>query len=210
MWVWRSSPATPGTAARARASSFSTSSSCGWAVGSPTRGRRPRPVSLHLVIIRHVLSGERLNQYTDHLSPQDRRQAAPMLADLRSALEQRVAGAIGQAYGVGRAVPDTIDTSHGIEDRLQSLSPGFTPGAGGSLFRRRPQARRSPPRAPSSGPRKPRSPIRADAGCGDRRTDGEPGLQSPSGTARGACPPDGHPERGGIAARAATAARRSR
>ena len=80
-----------------------------------------------LVIIRHVLSGERLNQYTDHLSPQDRQQAAGILADLRSALEQRVAAAIRQAYGVERAVPDTIDTSHGIEDRLQSLSPGFMP-----------------------------------------------------------------------------------
>lgn len=80
-----------------------------------------------LVIIRHVLSGERLAQYTDHLSPQDRQQAAGILADLRSALEQRVAAAIRQAYGVERAVPDTIDTSHGIEDRLQSLSPGFIP-----------------------------------------------------------------------------------
>lgn len=80
-----------------------------------------------LVVIRHVLSGERLTQYTDHLSPQDRQQAAGILSDLRSALEQRVAAAIRQAYGVERAVPDTIDTSHGIEDRLQSLSPGFAP-----------------------------------------------------------------------------------
>jgi hypothetical protein len=80
-----------------------------------------------LVILRHVLSGERLAQYSDHLSPQDRQQAAGILGDLRSALEQRIAAAVRQAYGVERAEPDTIDPSHVIENRLQSLMPGFTP-----------------------------------------------------------------------------------
>jgi hypothetical protein len=80
-----------------------------------------------LVIVRHVLSGERLAQYTDHLSPQGRTQAEGMLGDLRSALEQRVAAAVRQAYGVERAEADTIDSSHPIENRLQSLLSGFTP-----------------------------------------------------------------------------------
>ena len=80
-----------------------------------------------LVIVSHVLEGERLEQYADHLSPQDRPQARGILGDLRSALEQRLRTAIRQAYGVERAAPDTIDASHGIEERLQSLSPGFAP-----------------------------------------------------------------------------------
>ncbi len=80
-----------------------------------------------LVIVRHILGGERLEQYADHLSPQDRRQARVILSDLRTALEQRVRTAIRQAYGVERTEPDTIDQSHEVEDRLQSLWPGFSP-----------------------------------------------------------------------------------
>lgn len=79
-----------------------------------------------LVIIGHVLGGERLDQFADHLSQQDRAQARGLLSDQRSALEQRVRTAIRQAYGVERAAPETIDLSHGIEDRIQSLRPGFT------------------------------------------------------------------------------------
>jgi len=80
-----------------------------------------------LVVVSHVLGGERLEQYADHLSPQDRPQARGILGDLRSALEQRLRTAIRQAYGVERAAPDTIDASHVVEERLQSLSPGFSP-----------------------------------------------------------------------------------
>ena len=79
-----------------------------------------------LVIITHVLGGDRLDQFADHLSPADRVQARGLLSDQRSSLEQRVRTAIRQAYGVEREVPGTIDTSHGIEDRIQSLRPGLT------------------------------------------------------------------------------------
>ncbi|WP_354699045.1 hypothetical protein DSM112329_04749 [Paraconexibacter sp. AEG42_29] len=80
-----------------------------------------------LGIVRYVLKDERLSQFTQDMSPQDRQQAAGILSDLRSALEQRVAAAIRQAYGVETVAPDTIDTSHGVEDRLQSLTAGFRP-----------------------------------------------------------------------------------
>jgi hypothetical protein len=79
-----------------------------------------------LVIISHVLGGERLDQFADHLSQQDRAQAHGLLSDQKSALEQRVRTAIRQAYGVERAAPETVDLSHGIEERIQSLRPGFT------------------------------------------------------------------------------------
>ena len=77
-----------------------------------------------LVVIDHVLAGDRLDQFADHLSVADRTQARGLLADQRSALEQRVKTAIRQAYGVERVAPETIDSSHGIEDRIQSLRGG--------------------------------------------------------------------------------------
>jgi len=80
-----------------------------------------------LVIVDHVLGGERLAQHADHLSPQDRQQAHGLLEDHRSALEQRLRTAIRQAYGVEAGAPDAIDTSHGVEDRLRSLAGGFVP-----------------------------------------------------------------------------------
>jgi len=78
-----------------------------------------------LVIVDHVLGGERLEQYADHLSPRERQQARGLLEDHRSALEQRLRTAIRQAYGVETATPDAIDTTHQVEDRLRSLAPGF-------------------------------------------------------------------------------------
>ncbi|MDA0169812.1 hypothetical protein OJ998_12015 [Solirubrobacter taibaiensis] len=79
-----------------------------------------------LVVIEHLLAGDRLDQFADHLSAADRVQARGLLADQRSALQQRVKTAIRQAYGVERAAPETIDVSHGIEDRIQSLRSGLT------------------------------------------------------------------------------------
>jgi len=76
-----------------------------------------------LVLIDHVLEGERLDRFGDHLSATDRMQARGILDDLRTTLEQRVLTAIRQAYGVERIAEDTIDTSHEISDRLQSLTP---------------------------------------------------------------------------------------
>ncbi len=78
-----------------------------------------------LVIVDHVLGGERLEQYADHLSPRERQQAHGLLEDHRSSLEQRLRTAIRQAYGVETATPDAIDTTHQVEDRLRSLAPGF-------------------------------------------------------------------------------------
>ncbi len=78
-----------------------------------------------LVIVDHVLEGERLEQYADHLSPRERQRARGLLEDHRSSLEQRLRTAIRQAYGVETATPDAIDTTHQVEDRLRSLAPGF-------------------------------------------------------------------------------------
>ena len=79
-----------------------------------------------LVVIDHVLAGDRLNHFADHLSAADRNQAHGLLADQKSALEQRVRKAIRQAYGVENTAPDTIDLSHGVENRIQALRAGMT------------------------------------------------------------------------------------
>jgi hypothetical protein len=80
-----------------------------------------------LVLADHVLEGERLDGYAEHLSPVERTQARGLLEELHGALEQRVKIAIRQAYGAETAAPDTIDESHEIADRLQSLSSDYTP-----------------------------------------------------------------------------------
>jgi len=80
-----------------------------------------------LVVVDHVLEGERLAQFADHLSAQDRSQAKGLLEDHRSALEQQLRTAIRQAYGVETASPEMVDPSHEVENRLRSLTPGFTP-----------------------------------------------------------------------------------
>jgi hypothetical protein len=79
-----------------------------------------------LVLIDHVLEGERLDRFGDHLSAADRVQARGILDDQRSSLQHRVLDAIRQAYGVERIAEDTIDTSHELTERLQSLTPEFT------------------------------------------------------------------------------------
>jgi hypothetical protein len=88
-----------------------------------------------LVVIDHILAGNRINQFADHLSVADRTQAQGLLSDQKSALEQRVRKAIRQAYGVESTAPDTIDQSHGLEERIQSLRAGMTaqPPIGASL-----------------------------------------------------------------------------
>jgi len=78
-----------------------------------------------LVVVEHVLQGERLDDYGDHLSVQDRAVARGLLADLQSSLRATLLGAVRQAYGVERA-GDAVDASHGIDQRLQPLRDGMT------------------------------------------------------------------------------------
>jgi hypothetical protein len=79
------------------------------------------------VVIAHVLEGERLAQYGDHLSRQDQEVARVQLEDQRDVLRESLLGAIRQAYGVERAAEGAIDEAHAPELRLQSLQEGFTP-----------------------------------------------------------------------------------
>ena len=82
-----------------------------------------------LVILEHILTGERYAQYANHLSPQDRQSAKSLLENQRSVLRQRVQSHLDAAYGLEPLIPGSLDTVHDLEpsERFVSLWPGFEP-----------------------------------------------------------------------------------
>jgi hypothetical protein len=82
-----------------------------------------------LVILEHILTGERFAQYANHLSPQDRQAAKSLLENQRSVLRQRVQNHLDAAYGLEALTPGSLDTTHELElhERFVSLHPGFEP-----------------------------------------------------------------------------------
>ena len=96
-----------------------------------------------LVILEHILTGERFSQYANHLSPQDRQAAKSLLENQRSVLRQRVQNHLDAAYGLESLTPGSLDTVHELEpnEHFVSLWPGFEPRAA----RRRQLGRRDVP-----------------------------------------------------------------
>ena len=82
-----------------------------------------------LVILEHILTGERFASYVNHLSPQDRPAAKSLLENQRSVLRQRVQNHLEAAYGLEALTPGSLDTTHELElhERFVSLQPGFEP-----------------------------------------------------------------------------------
>ena len=82
-----------------------------------------------LVILQHVLSGERFGHYANHLSPTDRQAAKSLLENQRSVLQHRVRSHLESAYGVNTIESGSLDTAHDLElnERFVSLLPGFEP-----------------------------------------------------------------------------------
>lgn len=80
-----------------------------------------------LVILEHILSGERFMQYANHLSPTDRQAAKAMLDNQRSALRQGVLQNLEAAYGLDS--PGSLDTTHELDpgEQFESLASGFDP-----------------------------------------------------------------------------------
>jgi len=81
-----------------------------------------------LVILEHVLTGERFGQFSNHLSPQDRQSAKSVLESQRNQLCQRVQNHLDAAYGLDAVAQGSIDTTHDLElnEHYKSLLPGFT------------------------------------------------------------------------------------
>lgn len=82
-----------------------------------------------LVILEHILTGERFSQYATHLSPQDRPAARSLLQNQKGVLSERVKGHLEAAYGLGELLPGSLDTTQQLElsERFVSLWPGFEP-----------------------------------------------------------------------------------
>jgi len=82
-----------------------------------------------LVVLEHILTGERFGQYANHLSPQDRQAAKQILESQRSVLHERVKSHLDAAYGLEALVPGSLDAAHDLEtnERFVSLWEGFDP-----------------------------------------------------------------------------------
>ena len=81
-----------------------------------------------LVILEHILTGERFAQYSNHLSPQDRQGAKSLLENQRSVLYTRVKNHLDAAYGLEALSQGSLDTTHDLDlsEHYVSLCPGFT------------------------------------------------------------------------------------
>lgn len=80
-----------------------------------------------LVILEHVLSGERFNTYAANLPAVERSTARQLLDNRRSQLRERLRLMLEGAYGIQEPLPGSVDTTHGLSDHFQSLDPGFRP-----------------------------------------------------------------------------------
>lgn len=79
-----------------------------------------------LLILEHVLTGERFAGYSNHLSPQDRQAAKSLLENQRSVLRQRVRNHVDAAYGITQS-RESLNTSASLElhEQFISLRPGL-------------------------------------------------------------------------------------
>lgn len=75
-----------------------------------------------LVILEHILTGERFSQYSGHLSAQDRQAAKASLENQRSQLRQRVQNHLDAAYGLESITAGSLDTTHELDQHEQFVS----------------------------------------------------------------------------------------
>ncbi len=80
-----------------------------------------------LVLLDHVLSGSRLDEYGGHLSQVDRGQARVVLDNQRNQVRNRVKNALLAAYGVSTLGRDAVDATHDLETNVYALDPGLQP-----------------------------------------------------------------------------------
>ncbi len=80
-----------------------------------------------LVVLDHLLAGERFDGYAGHLSAVDRQTARALLDNRRSQLREQIRSSLEMAYGVARPAPGVIDEGHDLSDHFQSLDPTFQP-----------------------------------------------------------------------------------
>jgi hypothetical protein len=82
-----------------------------------------------LVVLEHVLAGERFTSYASELSPPDRLAAKTLLENQCGQLRQRVRHHLEAAYGLDALLPGSLDPTQELEpyEQFQSLKNGFDP-----------------------------------------------------------------------------------
>jgi hypothetical protein len=80
-----------------------------------------------LVVLDHILTGERFASYVSHLSPVDRQAAKTLLENQRGQLRQRLIQDFEGAYQVSTPVQGSIDVAHELtpSEHFQALDPSF-------------------------------------------------------------------------------------
>lgn len=80
-----------------------------------------------LVVLDHILTGERFTSYVAHLSPVDRQAAKTLLENQRSQLRQRLIQDLEGAYHVITPLQGSIDTAHelAVSEHFQTLDASF-------------------------------------------------------------------------------------
>lgn len=88
-----------------------------------------------LVVLEHVLTGDRFDTYASHLTPSDRPTARVILDNNANQLRSAVTTALEGAYGVRQPEAGTVDEAETVDAHFQSLYPAFEPRppAAGSL-----------------------------------------------------------------------------
>ena len=79
-----------------------------------------------LVILDHIRTGTRFNEYAGHLSPTEREQARALLSNQRSGLQQRLTNALLAAYGTATEPKDAIRPDLEPNDHFQTLHDTLT------------------------------------------------------------------------------------
>ena len=82
-----------------------------------------------LVVLEHILAGERFANYASDLQPQDRLAAKTLLENQCSQLRQRVRHHLEAAYGLDALLPGSLDPTQELEphEQFASLKNGFDP-----------------------------------------------------------------------------------
>ena len=80
-----------------------------------------------LVILDHLLAGDRFEHAAGHLSQIDRAQARELLRNQRDQLEQAMKMALEQAYGVREDMGGVVNDDLALSDHWRSLDPTFAP-----------------------------------------------------------------------------------
>ncbi len=80
-----------------------------------------------LVVLDHILTGERFNDYTSHLSIVDRGPARALARNQRDQLKPRLRQCLEVAYGVASEPRDAVDHHLEASDQFRSLDPTFKP-----------------------------------------------------------------------------------